>query len=94
MTDTLPTEVHSLSNLSATAGALGVSGGEITWMGTVSGSVPVLITYNVILDAGVTDPQVVRNTMLIDDGLGNVYQRQATAIANGYTVHLPVVNKD
>ena len=73
---------------------MGGSGGEITWTGTVSGGVPVLITYNVILDAGVTGPQVVRNTALIDDGRGNVYQRQATAIANGHAVYLPLVSRE
>jgi hypothetical protein len=30
---------------------------------------------------------------MIDDGLGNVWLRQAVVIANGYAVYLPLIQK-
>lgn len=101
VTDTLPAEVHYLGNLWASAGSYGEandgSGGPgrsvITWTGTVSAAVPITITFGVTVSEHLTTPQAILNTALIDDGLGNVKQRQATVIANGYATYLPLIQK-
>jgi uncharacterized repeat protein (TIGR01451 family) len=91
MTDTLPSDVHYLGNLWASAGSYGEASGVITWTGTVSAITPITITFGVTVSEQLTTPQVILNTALIDDGLGNVWQRQAVAIANGYATYLPLI---
>ena len=101
VTDTLPVEVHYLDNLWASSGSYGEEGGGsgepgrtvITWTGTVSVVAPVTITFGVIVSQQVTMSQVILNTAMIDDGLGNVWLRQAVVIANGYAVYLPLIQK-
>jgi uncharacterized repeat protein (TIGR01451 family) len=93
MTDTLPAGVQYAGGLSASGGSWGEAGGVITWTGTGSAFVPVQITYRVIVDAGVTDPTVIRNTAQVDDGLGYIYALQSTVIANGHSAYLPLVTK-
>ena len=93
VTDTLPVAVSYAGGLWASAGSWGHAGGVITWTGTVSAGVPVTLRYSVTLDEQVTDPQVIVNAAQIDDGLGNVHERRALAIANGYAAHLPMVQR-
>jgi uncharacterized repeat protein (TIGR01451 family) len=90
VTDTLPSEVHYLGNLWAWSGSYGQMGGVITWTGTVSTATPITITFGVTVSKQITTPHVIGNTTRIDDGLGNVWLRQAVAIANGYAVYLPL----
>jgi uncharacterized repeat protein (TIGR01451 family) len=94
VTDTLPAQVHYLGNLWAGSGSYGEAGGVITWTGTVPAAVPVTITYGVTVSAQLTTPQAIVNAAQIDDGLGNVWQRQAIAIANGYGVYLPLTVRE
>jgi len=91
VTDTLPAEVHYLGNLWASSGNYGEANGVITWTGSVPAAVPVTITFGVTVSEQITSPHVISNTALIDDGLGNVWQRQKTIIANGYPVYLPAI---
>ena len=91
VTDTLPADVHYLGNLWASSGAYGETGGVITWTGTVSPAIPITITFGVTVSEQVTMPQAISNTALVDDGLGNVWSRQAMVIANGYATYLPLV---
>jgi hypothetical protein len=63
----------------------------VTWTGTVDAVVPVTITFGATVSQQITMPQVIPNELLIDDGLGNVWSRQARVIANGYLGYLPVV---
>jgi uncharacterized repeat protein (TIGR01451 family) len=93
VTDTLPVEVNYLGNLWASAGSYGEASGVITWTGTVSAAIPITITFGVTVGEQITTPQAIPNTVLIDDGLGNVWQRQAVVIANGYATYLPVIQK-
>jgi uncharacterized repeat protein (TIGR01451 family) len=93
VTDTLPAEVNYLGNLWASTGSYGAAGGVIIWTGGVSGGVPVTITFGVSVKSQVTQPQVIQNTAFVDDGQGNVWQRQATVIANGLPAYLPIVTK-
>jgi len=89
--DTLPVEVNYLGNLWASSGSYGEAGGVITWQGDVPAATPVSITFGVTVSEQITTPHVIPNTVLIDDGLGNVWQQQATVIANGLAVYLPLV---
>ncbi len=93
VTDTLPAQVHYTGNLWASTGNYGMTGSVITWTGNVSGGVPVTITFNVTVSLDITAPHAIVNTALIDDRLGNVWQRQATTIVNGFAVYLPMVMK-
>jgi uncharacterized repeat protein (TIGR01451 family) len=93
VTDTLATEVSFVGNLSAPSGSYGQAGGVITWTGTVSTAVPIAITFEAIVSEMITAPHVIPNTVLIDDGLSDVWQREAIAIANGYPVYLPLIQK-
>lgn len=93
VTDTLPTGVHYLGNLWASAGSYGEASGVITWTGTVPAAEPIIIIFGVTVSQQITTPWAILNTALIDDGLGNVWQRSAIIIANGYAVYLPVIQK-
>jgi uncharacterized repeat protein (TIGR01451 family) len=94
VTSTLPSEVVYLGDLWASSGSYGEAGGVITWTGGVAAGVPVTITYSATVDGGITDPTAIVNPVLLDDGLGNVDELSAVAIANGLTVHLPLVRRD
>lgn len=93
VTDTLPAELNYRGDLWASAGSYGETGGVITWTGQVSAALPVSITFGVTVREGITIPHAILNTALIDDGLGNVWRRQALIIANGHAVHLPAIHK-
>jgi hypothetical protein len=51
----------------------------------------VTIQFDARLDAGQADPHLVTNTALIDDGLGNIVQRQAVVSVNSFVSFLPQV---
>ncbi|MBN1580928.1 MAG: VCBS repeat-containing protein [Anaerolineae bacterium] len=91
VTDTLPSQIHYLNNLTASSGSYGWAGDVITWTGIVSAALPVTITFGCEVDQEITDPQMIVNTALIDDGRGNVIQRQSAVIANGYGTYMPCV---
>ena len=93
VTDTLPAGVGSRGNLWASSGSYGEAGGTITWTGQVLGGVPVTITFGVTISEGIPTPQALANLALIDDGLGNVWQRQAVSVVGGYSIYLPLVVK-
>jgi len=93
VTDALPSEVNYAGNLWALSGSYGRAGSVITWTGDVSGSVPVTITFNVTVSLAITASQAIVNTVLIDDGLGNVWQRPAMVVANGLGLYLPMIFK-
>ncbi len=93
VTDTLPSGVHYLGDLWASAGSCGEASGVITWTGEVPAAAPVTITFGVTISAQLTTPHTIVNTALLDDGLGNILERQATVIANGYAIYLPVIQR-
>jgi uncharacterized repeat protein (TIGR01451 family) len=94
VTDTLPSEVSSVTTLWASSGSYGGSGGVITWTGGVSGGTPVTIRYSVTLDPAIVEPRAVVNHAWIDDGAGEAIDRHATVIVNGYSAFLPAVFLD
>jgi uncharacterized repeat protein (TIGR01451 family) len=93
VTDTLPAEVHYLGNLWASSSSYGYAGGVITWTGSVPAGTSVTLTFGVTVSEQITTPHAIVNTALINDGLGNVWQRQAVAIVNGQAVYLLLVMK-
>jgi uncharacterized repeat protein (TIGR01451 family) len=90
LTDTLPSEVTFSGNLYASSGTADVSGDTITWQGAVSAAEAVTVHFDVTVSDQIVDPRPIVNTAQIDDGLGSVWQRQATVIANGHTTFLPL----
>ena len=93
VTDTLPAEVYYLGNLWASAGSYGEAGGVITWTGSMPTRTPITITFGVTISDQITTPYTIINTVQIDDGLGNVWQRRTIAIANGRLIHMPLILK-
>jgi uncharacterized repeat protein (TIGR01451 family) len=93
VTSTLPANVTYQGDLWSSAGSASESGGVITWAGAVDAGDPVTITYSAQVDAGLTDPTVLVNPVLIADGLANVLERRATVIINGFGTYLPVIRR-
>jgi uncharacterized repeat protein (TIGR01451 family) len=92
VTDTLPAEVSYLGDVWASAGSYDVTGEVITWWGSV-GARPVTITFSAAINQQVSTPYVARNTVLIDDGVAELWRKVATAIVNGHSNLLPIVQK-
>ena len=55
--------------------------------------VPVTITFGVTLNLVPTTPYAIANTALIDDGLGNVWSRQAGTVVNGLKLYFPLLQR-
>jgi uncharacterized repeat protein (TIGR01451 family) len=91
-TDTLPAALLLQGSPTASAGnPPTVTGQTVTWTGVVSVDATIDITYaaqtTTTGDSTLIPPVV--NRAYIDDGVGNVYVRQA--LVNGYEVFLPLV---
>ena len=91
VTDTLPSGVYYLDDLWASSGSYADTGGVITWSGSVTARQPVTITFGVTVGLDILEPTYIGNVALLDDGLGNLLQRSAGVIVNGYAVYLPLV---
>ncbi len=91
--NTLPAGVTYQEDLWASSGSAAESGGMITWEGEVALANPVTITYSVRVNAEITKPTLLVNTVSIDDGLGNLIRRNASVIANGTAVYIPLILK-
>ena len=94
MTDSLPGGISFAGNLTASSGIVNEAGGVITWQGEVASSAPVTVQFDVSVSSAIIDPQAVVNTAVIDDGAGNIIQRQAMIIVNGYATFLPFVARN
>ncbi|MBN2002699.1 MAG: VCBS repeat-containing protein [Anaerolineae bacterium] len=92
LTDTLPSNVQYRGDLHASSGNANHAAGVITWNGAVSADTPVELTFSAtVISETISIPTTVFNTVYINDGQGNVLQRQAVAIVNGRSVYLPVI---
>ena len=89
MIDTLPADVTFAGNLVYSSGTANESGGVVTWGGEVSAADPVVVQFDVTVSEQIVGTQLIVNTALIDDGLGNEYSRSAALIVNGYSVYFP-----
>jgi uncharacterized repeat protein (TIGR01451 family) len=90
LTDTLPLSTTYVPGSLAYLPSLGAGGYDaaaeaITWTGAVSVGLPVTVTFQVTAGLGLANGDMVENVAWIDDGLGGLYQRTATA-----TVTAPV----
>lgn len=94
VTSTLHVGVTYQEDVWASSGSASESGGVITWEGEVSTVAPVTITYSASVNAGITEPTSLVNTVLVDDGFGNILERRAIAVANGFGLYLPIISKD
>ncbi len=90
VSDNLPTGTQYLGGLWASSGSYDLSGDVITWNGAVNTSKPVTITFTLIIGGQIDSPQMITNTAEIEDGLDKTYVRQATTVANGYAVFIPL----
>lgn len=93
MTDTLPANVNYLGNLWASAGNPGYSGDTVNWIGDVSPTLPVTITFRAEVDTQILTPIPITNTAIIDDSLGHLIQRRAIIIPNGHALYLPLMSR-
>jgi uncharacterized repeat protein (TIGR01451 family) len=93
VTDTLPTAVRYLDDLSASCGGYGEAGGVITWTGMVPAATPVTITFSAMVREQITVPLVIVNVAQLDDGQGNLIERQALAIASARIDYLPLIRR-
>jgi uncharacterized repeat protein (TIGR01451 family) len=91
LTSTLPSEVTYAGDVAASSGVVSESGGVITWSGEVVTAIPVTITYSGVIDATLTDPTLLVNTVVIDDGQGNLLQRIAAVMVYGMGSYLPLI---
>ena len=91
MTDTLPPSLSFAGNLSASSGIAQQSNDVITWHGAAIAGKPVTISFDALVDPNIVSTQVIDNFAIIDDGLGNITERQARTIVNGYIFSLPVI---
>ncbi|MCP4417342.1 MAG: hypothetical protein GY805_12025 [Chloroflexi bacterium] len=94
ITDTLPSDVTFAGNLTASSGAANESAGVVTWQGSVSTATPVTIQFDGLVNPGIAGAKTVVNTAVINDGLGNILQREAVIIVNGYATFLPIVARE
>ncbi len=91
VTDTLPAELHYAGGLWASAGSASQVGGTVTWSGSVLTGVPVTLTFSATVDSGITEPHFIRNTALIDDGMGHVWEKYGSVVANGHGIYFPQI---
>jgi len=91
MTDTLPAGLSYAGNLSATSGIAQQNNGVITWHGAVIAGKPVTISFDALVDPNIVSTQVIDNLAVMDDGLGNLLERPARTIVNGFVFYWPVI---
>jgi len=94
VTGTLPGALEYHGDLWASTGSYGESGGIITWSGSVATADPVTITFSATISDTISEPEAIVTELLIDDGAGTVWQRQATVIVNGQAFYLPVIQRN
>ncbi len=91
--DSLPAGMVYLGNLQASSGSAAYASGVVTWVGDVTSAAPVTIRFDATPGASVITPTAITNTVSIEDGLGGTLLRQATVVANGMQVYIPVTKK-
>ncbi|MBC7250170.1 MAG: DUF11 domain-containing protein [Anaerolineae bacterium] len=92
VSDSIPAGLEYVpQSVIATLGSSSYNDGVIHWSGVLSNTPEVVITYAATVTE--KDVRLITNTALIDAGSAGVYSRTATIVANGVTVHLPLVVK-
>jgi uncharacterized repeat protein (TIGR01451 family) len=93
LSDALPAGVTYAGGLSATSGVPNYANGAVTWNGAVNPGAPVTITFNVIIDPGLSAPTAIWNTVQIEDGAGSLLERRTLTIVNALHTFLPIVSR-
>ena len=94
VTNTLPLNAAFVAgSLDVSSGSWGLTGNVLTWTGVVSVTRRVTLTYNLTTSGNLTLPTAIINTAALDDSLGRVQERRATAIINALTAYLPLLRK-
>jgi uncharacterized repeat protein (TIGR01451 family) len=91
VSDLLPPELAYEGNLWASSGTTSYSDGIVSWNGSISFSVDVVIRFDATVDAGIISPTVIVNAATITDGIGHNWQRQARVYVLGILSYLPLV---
>jgi uncharacterized repeat protein (TIGR01451 family) len=94
VTDTLPTAIRYLGDLSASHGDYGEAGGVITWTGMVRAATPVTIMFSAMVRQQITTPLAIVNVAQLDDGQGHLIERQALAMASARMEYLPLIRRN
>ncbi|MCI0521557.1 MAG: FG-GAP-like repeat-containing protein [Chloroflexi bacterium] len=89
LTDTLPAAFSLTGAPWASSGVVSETGGVITWQGGVQSGAPVTITYQGVLSGG--SGQAVVNAVEINDGQGNLLQRQAIVLLDALLTYFPLI---
>jgi uncharacterized repeat protein (TIGR01451 family) len=91
VTDTLPIGLVLNGGLcsSSWGDAPVCSANAVRWQGTLSSTIPVVISYTTQVTA--TQPAALTNQMQVDGGAWGVYTRAVTLIANPWQIYLPIV---
>lgn len=93
ISNTLPASLTYHGGLTASVGSAVYNAGTITWSDSVGSNSTVTITYDAVVDAGITGPTLLLNPVLIQDGMGNSYERSAATYVNGLAVYLPLIER-
>jgi uncharacterized repeat protein (TIGR01451 family) len=92
LTDTIPAGISYVpGTLTATTGVATESGGVIRWHGTLSDTLTMDITYQVVVDTFAS--RVITNRVVIDLGMYGLLTREAYLYANFSSVFLPLVRR-
>jgi hypothetical protein len=90
----LPAALIYAGNLTATSGSAAYSAGQVTWAGAASGAEPVIIRYEATVNGALSAPTMVTMQAQLDDGVGTIWPLNATIIANGDSVFLPLSGQE
>lgn len=93
LTDVLPLLVAYEGNLWASSGSASYSSGTVSWNGPVNSDAVVVIRFDARMDGEITQPEVVKNSALVFDGLGHSWQLDSTVYVLGMPVFLPQVRR-
>ena len=93
LTDTVPAGLSYVpGSLVATLGTPDESDAPaLHWSGSLSDTRTVTVTYAVAVTTPASTTQCIVNTVTVSTNLVGVLTRTATIIANGYTIHLPII---
>ena len=94
VTDTLPAEVTWANSYSVSAGTLTWEAGEnrLHWSGTVNVGTPVIIVYQVTVNAGLSNGEIISNAATVNAGAGITFDIRApdvTVVA--HYLYLPLI---
>lgn len=94
LTNPLPAQTTFAGNLTASSGAVSYASNEVQWQGSVAAGQPVIIQYDLTVNAGITEPTLIVNEAEIDEGTGAIWHLSATVVANGQAHYLPLLQRE